>query len=169
MLDRVKIENILQHCDKSELISLVKRMLDRYPDLEYLLLMVSHEEMLVNPQVHRRRVDMVFRGVRDDWEDITDVTGGLWEIVETGDTFAEKQDYAHASAVYDAVISGLIEQYDVYSEGDEDGELSEIVTGCVDGLRGCLEAVKENEALRTQILRTLFTRAVLALAKMRRM
>jgi len=157
MLDRVKIENILQHCDKSELISLVKRMLDRYPDLEYLLLMVSKEETLVNPQVHRRRVDMVFRGVRDDWEDITDVTGGLWEIVETGDTFAEKQDYANASAVYDAVISGLIEQYDVYSEGDEDGELSEIVTECVDGLRRCLEAVKENEALRTQILRTLFT------------
>ncbi len=156
MPDHVKIENILQQSDKAELISLVKRMLDRYPDLESLLPTTSKQAPPVDPQIQRNRVDRVFRTAGDDWEVASDIANDLLGIVETGDAFAQRQDYANARVVYDAVVSGVLEHYDEYGDLDEDGELSDVVAACIDGLKDCLVASQDDSAMRAQILHTLF-------------
>jgi hypothetical protein len=151
------IDSVLQQSDKAGLISLIKRMLSRYPDLGELLLASGKTGTRVDPRIYRNRVEGVFRAAGDDWEVISYITDGLLQIVEIGHTLVEQQDYADASAVYEAVVSGVMERYEEYTEGDEDGELDDVVAECITGLQDCLAGVQDNRAVREPILRMLFT------------
>jgi hypothetical protein len=150
------IDSILQQSDKTELISLIKRMLDRHPDLEYLLLTASKQGPSIDPQIHRKRVETVFRASGDDWDAVSEIASELLEIKETGDTFAQRHDYASANVIYNVILSGVIEHHDEYSDLDEEGALNDVVAECLDGLRQCLNAMKDNKVVREQIFRTLF-------------
>jgi hypothetical protein len=158
-IEQQDIDSILQQSDKAELISFIKRMLARDPDLKYLLLTTVSKQgpSSIDPQIHRKRVETVFRGAGDDWDAVSDIASDLSDITETGGTFAQRQDYASAIAVYDAVLSGVIDHYDEYSDLDEEGELNDVVAECLDGLRQCLNAMPDDKVVREQIFRTLFT------------
>jgi uncharacterized Zn finger protein len=76
--------------------------------------------------------------------------------METADSFAERHDYASATALYNAIVTGVIDHHYEYQHQDEEGEIDEVITECTGGLKQCLDEVQEDSALREQILRILF-------------
>lgn len=155
-IEQQDIETILQQCDKAELITLIKQMLRREPDLEYLLTTVSKLDMPVDPQLYRNQVETAFRRAGNEWGAASEVADELLVIKETADNFAQRHDYASAVAVYDAIVAGIIDHAYEYRDQDESGELEEVITVCIDELKQCLDEVQGNSALREQILRALF-------------
>jgi len=155
-IEQQDIEEILQQCDKAELITLIKHMLQRDPDLEYLLTTVSKSGMPFDPQLYRNQVETAYRRAGGEWGAASEVADELLDIKETADNFAERHDYAGAIAVYDAIATGVIDHYYEYNKQDESGELDGVVTECIYGLKQCLDAVQDNSPLREQILQTLF-------------
>ena len=155
-IEQQDIEEILQQCDKAELITLIKHMLRRDPDLEYLLTTVSKSGMPFDPQLYRNQVETAYRRAGGEWGAASEVANELLDIKETAGNFAERHDYASAIAVYDAIVTGVIDHYYEYNKQDESGELDGVVTECIYGLKQCLDAVQDNSPLREQILQTLF-------------
>ncbi len=155
-IEQQDIEAILQQCDKDELITLIKHMLRRDPDLEYLLTTISKPGTSCDPQLYHNQVEMVYRSAGNEWGAASEVADELLAIKEAGDNFAQRHDYASAVAVYEAIVTGVIDHYYKYRDQDESGELDEVVTVCTDELKECLDAVQGDSILREQILRMLF-------------
>ena len=155
-LEQRDIDSILEQCDKAELITLIKQMLRREPDLEYLLTTVSKSGTPPDPQLYRNQVETAFRSAGNEWGAASEVADELFAIKETADNFVERHDYVSAIAIYNAIVTGVINHYYEYQDQDESGELSEVITVCTDELKVCLEAVQGNDVLRTQILEMLF-------------
>jgi uncharacterized Zn finger protein len=155
-LEQQDIESILQQSNKAELIALIKRMLDREPDLEYLVVTTSKPGTPIDPQIPHKRVEAVFRNEGNEWEGVWEMAEELLKIAEIGDTFIQRHDYANASTVYSAIVSGMVNHYTQYSDQDESGDLDEVITACIYGLKQCLKATPDNGAVREQVLRMLF-------------
>jgi uncharacterized Zn finger protein len=156
-IEQQDIETILQQCDKNELIILIKHMLRRDPDLEYLLTTISKPGTPIDPQIYRNQVERAFRNAGNEWGSASEIADELFAIKETGDNLVQQHDYANAIAVYDAIVTGVINHYNEYRHEDESGELDEVVTVCVDELKECLNVVQSGSTLREQILQMLFT------------
>src|SRR6266702_4596702 len=60
-IEQQDIDTILLQCDKDELITLIKQMLRREPDLEYLLTTISKPGTSIDPQIYRKHVAMAYR------------------------------------------------------------------------------------------------------------
>jgi uncharacterized Zn finger protein len=57
-IEQQDIDTLLQQCEKDELITLIKQMLRRDPDLEYLLTTISKPGIPIDPQIYRNQVEM---------------------------------------------------------------------------------------------------------------
>jgi hypothetical protein len=148
------IEGILQQSDNAELISLIKRLLGRVPDLEYLLLTVR---MSIDPQSYHNRVETLLRNAGSPWGMVSEVVNELLAITEIGHTFVQQHDHDSACTVYDAIVSGMIRHYGQYTlEKSEFRALDQICIECIDGLQQCLGATRDNSVVHEHILRTLF-------------
>ncbi len=155
-IEQQDIDTLLQQCEKDELITLIKQMLRSDPDLEYLLTTISKPGTPIDPQIYRNQVEMAYRNAGDEWGAASEIADELLTIKETGDNFAERHDYASAVVVYDTIVTGVINHHYEYQHQDEEGEIDEVITECVDGLKQCLDAAQGDSALREQILRMLF-------------
>lgn len=83
-----------------------------------------------------------------------DVAQELLAITAIGDGFIRQGDYASAAAVYAPVAEEIIDAHELV--GDDEGELSSVVTECVDGLRACLADEQDDATTRETVLKTLF-------------
>ncbi len=155
-IEQQDIDTLLQQCEKDELITLIKQMLRRDPDLEYLLTTISKPGTSIDPQIYRKQVEMAYRNAGDEWGAASEIADELLAIMETADSFVERHDYASATAIYNAIVTGVIDHHYEYQHQDEEGEIDEVITECTGGLKQCLDEVQENSALREQILRILF-------------
>jgi uncharacterized Zn finger protein len=155
-IEQQDINTLLQQCEKDELITLIKQMLRSDPDLEYLLTTISKPGTPIDPQIYRNQVEMAYRNAGDEWGAASEIADELLTIKETGDNFAERHDYASAVVVYDTIVTAVIDHHYEYQHQDEEGEIDEVITECVDGLKQCLDAAQGDSALREQILRMLF-------------
>ncbi len=155
-IEQQDIDTILLQCDKDELITLIKQMLRREPDLEYLLTTISKPGTSIDPQIYRKQVDMAYRNAGDEWGAASEIADELLAITEIADSFAERHDYASATAIYNAIVTGVINHHYEYRQQDEEGEIDEVITECTGGLKQCLDEVQEDSALREQILQILF-------------
>ncbi len=153
-----KLDTGLHRRSKSELIALIKRMLQLEPDLETLLETALPEENRgsapVNPEVYRRQVSSAFRHGGDDWMASQRVTRDISITLSSGDGFLALADYAGAGIVYQVVSRGILENYEMMP--DEDGQLAEVVDRCVEGLGNCLVGGGDDAAVREGCLQTLF-------------
>lgn len=107
-IEQQDIEAILERCDKADLISLVKQMLRRDPDLEDVVLAMSIRDEPVDPALYHRQVEAAFRRAGNEWGAEADAAGELLVIKESADSLAERGDYASAIAAYDAIVTGII-------------------------------------------------------------
>ena len=153
-----ELDTDLQRRSKSDLIALIKRMLQLQPDLETLLEVAlpggNQGRALVNPEVYRRQVSSAFRHGGDDWIASRRVATDIGIVLGDGDGFLALADYAGAGVVYQSVARGILEHYEMIQ--DEDGQLADAVDRCVEGLGNCLADGGDNAAVREICLQALF-------------
>ena len=153
-----ELDTVLEQRSKAELIALIKQMLRLQPDLETLLEVASlggdRGSAPVNPEIYRRQVSSAFRRGGDDWMSSRGVANDIGITLSAGDGFLALADYAGASIVYQAVALEILQHYEMVA--DEEGDLSEVVDRCVEGLGSCLAGVGEDAAARKTLLQTLF-------------
>ncbi|MFN8489097.1 MAG: SWIM zinc finger family protein [Caldilineaceae bacterium] len=153
----------LEKRTKEELIALLLRMLDRQPDLENLLELATLSSGAasakpLDPKVIERQVNNVFKNF--DYEDGYGSAGGeaaaqLQDVKQLGDQYAAAGDWRNAVLVYQTLADGVLDNYEMIGEGDEEGDLAEVVNDCVSGLGEALGAVQE-AGLRETVLHALW-------------
>jgi uncharacterized Zn finger protein len=152
----MELDATLEEHSKAELIILIHRMLDRYPELEELLelpiLTAGKEVPPVDETLIRRLARNAFHGVHDRWDTST-VAQRLLELVEIGDHYAERKRWGEASTVYRTVMQVTLGSY--HHVDDESGHLYTVVNRCVEGLGRALEEL-EDAAARGTLLKSLF-------------
>jgi uncharacterized Zn finger protein len=144
----------LERRSKAELIALVRRMVERYPDLEMLVeLPTAGGQAQVNAEAIRRQANAAFYGVGyDDWGAAYGITQTLKSLVDLGDDYLEQQGWRNAAVVYQPVIEAVLEHYGYV---EDEGELASVVNDCVAGLGQCLQAAADS-AFREMLLSALF-------------
>jgi len=167
------LDAALQRRGKDELIVLIKQMLRQAPDLDALLhtplpgagaVTPDGRPAPVDPVVYRRQAETAFRAAHagrrgryeyddDGWLDEGEIAEKLDALLSIGDGFARQQDYANAAAVYEAVLSAVLDRYEEYQIQDE---LVGTVASCVEGLGHCLADEPVDSPVREDILRALF-------------
>lgn len=157
-LEVEELESALEGRSKTELVTLVRRMIARYPDLETLLELPivgeAGEDRPLAPDVIRRQASNAFYGVGyDEWGAVHGIAQQLLELVTIGDDYAECGQWRNAATVYEIVMREILDSYGMVQ--DEEGDLHAVVSGCVEGLGACLEAAKD-PARREALLRALF-------------
>jgi len=151
------IDTILERQSKARLITLIKQLLQKQPEVEWQLTMPplpGHKSVPIDTEEYYRQVDAAFRHAGHEWDAVYGISHDLYEITTTAARFARQRDYANATAIYEVVAMGTLSHYLSYH--DEDGALGRVVQDCVEGLGACLESEREDEALRKQILEAIF-------------
>jgi hypothetical protein len=148
------LETALERRSKAELIALVRRMVERYPDLEMLVeLPRAGSQARVNAEAIRQQASAVFYGPGyDDWGAAYGMAQTLRSLVNMGDEYLAQEDWRNATAVYQPVIDAVLEHYGYV---EDEGELAGVVNECVAGLGRCLQAAVA-PAFREALLRALF-------------
>jgi len=108
-----ELDTNLERYSKSELIALVKQMVEVHPTLESLLEAVPPEDgrssPLVDSESYRRQAELAIRTSFDDWGG----TGDINIVLGSGDNFLAKSDYANAGIVYQAVAQEVFEHFEM--------------------------------------------------------
>lgn len=160
--DEQDVEPTLEQFTKAELISLIKRMLQRYPDLTGMIAMAPPADAKpphppFNPAFYRRQVDEVFDTTdRNTWGSEGRAAGPLLSIVAIANEYVQQQDYADAAALYEIIVRAILANYDSFRWHADEGDLDTVVEDCVKGLGKCLRGERSATAVRKQIIPTLF-------------
>ena len=157
----------LQALSHEQLLKLCVKLLERQPDMEYLIDVAppatapvseaptgvaasdSAQSVVVSPLANtqtvdinavRRKAQKSFRqaGSYDDYYDsAARIAAELEPLVGTGDEYAQAGQWANAQAIYETVAQEALDGYD---ELEDEGELAGLINDCCDGLINCLDA-----------------------------
>jgi uncharacterized Zn finger protein len=155
-IEQPEYDKLLEQYGKEELISLIKKMLRREPDLETLLSTVSKPQEPVNPQIYQRQIDSILRRAGHEWGAANEIVDEFNSIKVTADDFVEQGAYANAVTIYEVVVHAMLDNLYNYEDALEQGSFHELVGECIDQLSVCLDEVKDDQALRERILQLLF-------------
>lgn len=152
-------EVILEQRSKPELIALIRQMLQRYPDLEYLLELPSPKaganETVIDPEIIRRQVSHAFAsGDEWGWRDSYETARDLDQLLNLAGQFLEQADRTNAAIIYRIVAEEILQHEEIVMS-DESWNLGGLVDDCLEGLGICLEFIQDSSA-RRDILQTLF-------------
>jgi uncharacterized Zn finger protein len=157
----VEIEELasaLERRTKPELIALINQLLLRDPDLELLLELPLPTGY---PAVPPARVDAIRRQAAGafnrhppgEWGVEGQIADEIFNLKTIGDSFAAQNDPASAAAVYEALATEVIANFESYPY--DEGELSGVVEACVDSLAGLLASSATAAEARTRVLAAL--------------
>jgi uncharacterized Zn finger protein len=138
------IDTILERQNKAQLITFVKQLLQKQPEVEWQLTMPplpGHKSVPIDTEAYRSQVDEAFHHADREWDAVYGISSDLYSITETAARFFRQQDYANAAAIYEVVALETLGYYLSYH--DEDGALGRVVQDCVEGLGACLESERE--------------------------
>jgi len=156
--ERQPVGDTLEEKSREELIALVKEMVKRQPELEYLIDLPlaggkgAKRGKPVDVKTYRRQIRRAMSGA-EDWRDVSSAAHEVGMVVDIGDQFAEAEDWANAQAVYQAVIDEVLDEYE--STHDE-GDIASEAGRAIEGLGECLAANADDPAARRELLRALF-------------
>ncbi|HWS85239.1 MAG TPA: SWIM zinc finger family protein [Ktedonobacteraceae bacterium] len=151
------LDTLLERCNKAELISFIKQLLPKLPDVEWELTMsqpTAKRKAPINPDVYRRQVSAAFDYRGDDWRAADKISHKLFEIKCVGDGFARQHDYNIAALIYEEIVSGILRNIGGFP--DKDGEVSNIVSICIDKIDEALSTGQCDSITREKMFRTLF-------------
>jgi uncharacterized Zn finger protein len=162
--DEQNIELTLGHLSKADLLALIKRMVQLYPDLTGLIEPVQQttppqraQRPPFNPEFYRHQVNEVFRTTdRNTWGSEARAANPLLDIVDIADEYVEQQDFNNAATLYEIIIRSILDTYDSFRWHADEGQLDDVVEDCVEGLSDCLQGMQRDVAARRHILQTLF-------------
>ncbi|MDI6769104.1 MAG: SWIM zinc finger family protein [Anaerolineales bacterium] len=152
----------LEKRSKAELIALIRRMIQREPELEILLEMplpgVETGEKPLDPQVIRRQAEHAFRSPHGDWEmgwgDPYEIVEELQSLFDLAKQYEAQNNSVNAATIYRMVAETVLDNEDAVVQ-DEDGRLGGVVDDCAEGLGECLESITD-AAQRESMLKALF-------------
>ena len=151
------LETSLSRRGKGELVALIFKMIERYPDLEMLLELPTpggpETSKALEPDLIHRQVNVAFSRAGDDWRSGARASSDLLDVVGLGDEYAEHGNWRNAATVYETVARDVLENYRMVH--DDEGELNYVVHECTKGLARCLEASDE-PVHREGLLQALF-------------
>jgi uncharacterized Zn finger protein len=140
------LEDALERREKAELIALIRRMVEQYPDLEDLLALPmpagnTAPTAAVSAEAIRDQARQAFWGLGDEWGAAGAAAAALSRLVGLGDGYAASGDWRGAATVYGIVGQEAMGHFEAVD--DSDGELGAVISQCAEGLRRCLEGVTE--------------------------
>jgi uncharacterized Zn finger protein len=134
-------------------------MLQRYPELEYLLELPSPAayagQAVINPKIIRHQVKQAFArsGADWSWRDLFEAARDLDELLNPAGQYLERADHTNAAMIYRVVAEEILRHEDLVT-GDESGRLGELVDNCVEGLGDCLQSIQDTNT-RKDILQAI--------------
>ncbi|RLC89896.1 MAG: hypothetical protein DRI37_02860 [Chloroflexi bacterium] len=157
-ISKETIDDMLQHLERDELVSLIHKMLAHAPEMEGLLELqiLSGAEgttPVVSAETIRRQAERALYSGGDDWQSGYTVASNLTEVVAVGDEYAAKDDWRNAVTVYATVARSVLDNYEMVH--DEEGEVLWPVGECIAGLGRALTAVTD-PVRREDVLKELF-------------
>jgi len=130
------IDTILERQSKAQLITLVKQLLQKQPEVEWQLTMPplpGYKSVPIDIEEYRDQVDAAFQHAGHQWDAVYGISSDLYSITETAAHFARQRDYANAAAIYEVVAMGTLGHYLSYH--DEDGALGRVVQDCYESFK----------------------------------
>ncbi len=151
-----EMEANLQRRSQADLVALICKMIDRYPELEEMLELPTLDQVAsrqpIDPELIRRQAAHALRGTGYE-EDKGYGLQPLDELFQLGNNYARQQDWSNAAVVYETIAREILDQYSSFQ--DEEGDLIGLVNDCVSGLGECL-AGTDNPELHQSLIRALF-------------
>lgn len=139
--------------DKADLIALIHKMIERYPELEDLIELMAlgagGEAATIDPALIRNQVDRAM--ARGDYGHAyygaaDAIADEIRVIMDQAEIYEERGEWRNAAVVYQAVLDELMGQYDqIY---DHDGNLFPIFYNGSENLGECLAHIDEPKARR---------------------
>ena len=157
-----EIETALERLSKEDLLSLIKQMVQRHPDLIELIATrqptaPKKQHIPFKPEVYRRQVAEIFATTdRTKWGSEGRAASPLLEMMDISDTYAEQKQYAEAATLYEIIIRGILDNYHTFRWHADEGDLDDVVKEGVDGLQRCLLGTQNDTAMRRHIIQTLY-------------
>ncbi len=150
----------LEQRSQAELIALIRQMLQRYPDLEYLLELPSPikstSQVAIDPGVIRHQVSKAFASAEEErgWRDLFETARDLDELVNLARQYQVHGDFTNAIIIYQVLVEEILKYEDIVME-DEADRLGGLVDEAVEGLGDCLASVQD-PGTRQVILQAIF-------------
>ncbi len=158
-----QVEAGLEKLSKAQLISLMRQMVQLHPDLGGLIEKIrptakkQQERVPFNPELYRRQISEIFYHTdRNQWGSEGRAAEPLLRIKAIADEYAEQEDYADATALYEMIVRAIIDEYHSFRWHADEGDLDDVVEECVEGLGDCLAEEHDDPAVRKQIIQTLY-------------
>ena len=108
------IDTILERQSKAQLITLIKQLLQKQPEVEWQLTMAplpGYKSVPIDTEEYRRQVDTAFRHGGREWDTVYGISSDLYGITATAARFARQRDYANAAAIYAVVAMQTLNHY----------------------------------------------------------
>jgi uncharacterized Zn finger protein len=151
----------LNERSKEELIYLIQQMLNRYPDLAYLLeiptpVSPKDQQKQLDTEIIRRQISRAFAEREGDWswQSFYNIARDLDEVLKLAKQYQENGNIENAAAIYRITAIEILQHENIVMS-DEAGRFGMLVDDCVEGLSQCLDSIKEKENRRL-IFQTLF-------------
>lgn len=139
--ERPSIQDTLNERSKEELIALIHKMIEHYPDLQSLVdRPTPGKQTVVNVDSLRREMRQAFQP-RYDYYGEYETHGGVHSVYSMTDTaaeFAAQGDWKNASAIYRAIVEESLSLDEMML--DDEGEFVEGLNNTLEKLAACLEA-----------------------------
>jgi uncharacterized Zn finger protein len=158
--DSADLEIDLEERSKSELIALIYQMVQRYPDLEYLLKLpptnADEKKTSIDPDVIHAQVRSIltFSNYDLDWGDLSDAGHKLDELINLADQYLDGGNLGNAAVIYRIICEEIL-AHGFLKLNDNSDRMTSIINDCVEGLEDCLKSIQEANS-RQDILKTLF-------------
>jgi len=147
----------LSRRSQEDLIHIILRMIDRYPDAAAIAALPLPGESAGGAAVDgdsiRRQVRNITAHTPLEWGASYTAAAKVGQVLRPGHEYASAGDWANAAVVYASVADTILEDYNQIYE--EEGEYLAVVSRCADGMADCLSHTEDPQR-RHHLLETLF-------------
>jgi len=158
-LDVPELEQALEERSKEDLISLIREMVSRHPDLEQLLELSTLSNLpsgeILQPDLIARQIRRAFSSAGgEEGGDNALIAGNLQGILDLGEDLLDREEVHNAITVYETLMEGML-TYENCLYNDQGGDLGQALAECEQGIENCLACTQDPE-MRQGLLHTLF-------------
>lgn len=155
-VERAPVEDILESRDKAELITLIRQMVKRHPDLKMLIDRPvpgkAKADKSLDTKVFRKEMRQAL-GKQREWGG-PGAEGAVESIAEAAAAFEEAGDWRSASQIYRMIIEECLAHKDYFYE-DEEGWYGAAIDDVLIALGLCLQQLVNDDTERKTILNSL--------------
>jgi hypothetical protein len=151
------LRSALARRSPEELVQIIFRIIDRYPDAAAIAALPLPGETAGRPAVDgdaiRRQVRSITAHTPHEWGASYAAAAQVSQVIRPGHEYASAGDWANAAVIYATVADTILQDYDQIYE--EEGEYLAVVEQCIEGLADCLRHT-QNPDQRHSMLETMF-------------